>query len=145
MTRDQLDMYGRCCQYFWRLTSLLKIHGRIALISVPFQKEQFLNPKRRTVTIAHYKPKKSWQCEETGRWLRFGEVTFNMESCLQLSEDALKETVRHELAHAVVHIVHDKHGEGHDTGLGCGHGETWIRIAKLLRVKTQLYERQQQL
>lgn len=58
-------------------------------------------------------------------------ICLNMDYVETLSLERLMETVRHEIAHAIVDIRYKKPNEWH--------GPTWIKVAKLLRVDTKRY------
>lgn len=48
--------------------------------------------------------------------------------------------MRHEYAHAVVDLKYNRQNEPNaKTSCCCGHGPTWIKIAKLMRVDVKPY------
>lgn len=104
----------------------------LTMCTVPYAKQEFTKPDGR-ITLAYYT--KSWKSSQfyDGK-NRFGMITFNMESISTMPDEDICELVRHELAHAIVDI---KLKCDHESC--CGHGRTWRRVAKLLRVKTERY------
>jgi hypothetical protein len=131
-TNDTMDMLKMrmATDYLWNLNKYFNLP--ISLCTVPYSEDSFRT--ERGIIMATYKS--TWKkCKFYDGKERYGQITFNCESMCKLSDDKIKEIVRHELAHAIVDIRYKV-----DNEKACGHGSTWIKVAKLLRVSTHRYE-----
>ena len=59
---------------------------------------------------------------------KFGEICINV--LKHKTEQDLYDTIKHEIAHAVCDLIYNDN---------CGHGSTWIKVAKIMNVKTTNY------
>lgn len=78
--------------------------------------------------LAYYDPK--WRRWHNDPKRKHGGITLNLLALFRYKEEYIFEVMRHELAHAICDM---RYGKG-------GHGPTWIKIAKLMRVDTKRYE-----
>ncbi len=108
----------------------------VYFISVPCG-EQTVFKRNAGICLAHYTP------ITYSDGYRAGHITLNVETLIKMDQEAINETIRHEYAHAVQDIKYNALNEPNvnpNHKYGNGHGPTWIRIAKLMRVNTKRYE-----
>ncbi len=104
----------------------------VNLCLVPYGEKSFIRSNG-AIALATYT--RNWVgCKFYDGMNRYGTITFNMESMSKMDDKDILELVRHELAHAIVDQKLKVDNEAR-----CGHGKTWKRVAKLLRVKTDRY------
>jgi len=113
------DLIFEAADYLWKLNEFFKLPLTVKLIP----------NARSAMWLAQYEA--TWIKHKANE--RYGTISINTALNLDRSKEEVFETVRHEMAHAICDIRYKIKG---------GHCATWIRVAKLLRVKTRWYENQ---
>lgn len=103
-------------EYFWRLAKLYRLQVSLVLVRAP---------------TANWNGQFELSNKLTSFLWPHGTVRLNVDLNIPRSREEVFHTVRHEIAHAICNFRHERN---------MGHGPEWIRVAKLLRVKTAPYE-----
>lgn len=94
---------------------------------VPYGETDGTFKTKNGIILAHYESKYVKDAK-----FYYGIITLNVETLAKQSIEEIRETIRHEYAHAVVALKY---------GLrGCVHGQAWINVAKMLRCDVKRYE-----
>lgn len=131
LTDEDFKILHEKDNYLERLNRYFKLS--LSITHVPYSDKQFEFKEGTAIAIYSSSWRRHFREGVNDQQYKYGEIIYNCELLLKYSKEQIFETVRHELAHAIV-----------DMRLGgepISHGEKWIKVAKLLRCDVSRYQK----